>query len=155
MFWLWLWLFILNRLTVWYDHGILWIPLYKEEQYSEKKMGLKDPWPYHKRWYNEKLRENDEEVILSVSSSIIVFFFTVLKWDVRRPVCLWIPFILSYRGRRKRWYAKINGRTSSVLNMEKKMDCIISSSRHNKIMPCVVLFCKISVIFFTVNLCDH
>ena len=137
---------------MWYDHGILWIPLYKEEQYSEKKMGLKDPWPYHKRWYNEKLRENDEEVILSVSSSIIVFFFTVLKWDVRRPVCLWIPFILSYRGRRKRWYAKINGRTSSVLNMEKRW--IALYRRHAITKSCHVLFYSVkSPWFFLLWIC--
>ena len=151
MFWLWLWLFILNRLTVWYDHGILWIPLYKEEQYSEKKMGLKDPWPYHKRWYNEKLRENDEDVTEYFVIDDRLLAYTVLKKNVRRTVCLWIPFNLSYTRRRKRWFSNI------IVCSEYRKRWITLYRRHAITKSCHALFYSVKFpwLFVTVNLCDH
>lgn len=105
-------------------------------------MGLKDPWPYHKRLYNKKLRENDEEVILSVSSSMIVFLL-ILFWSEMYDRCVFLNTIHSITYKKKK---KMVFKYHRVFGTRKEMDYIISSSRHYKIMPCVVLFCKISVI---------
>ena len=129
-------------MSVWYDHGILWIPLYKKKKYIlRRKWGSRihgrttkgclikikgerwgGYWVFRHRW----------------SSSCLHF------WTEMYDRC-----VIGYH----LFYSKINGRTSCVRNMGiERLHCIVVITN-----SCHVLFYSVKFpwLFVTVNLCDH
>ena len=119
-----------------------------ESHYKKKKNILRRKWGsrIHGRTTKGciiKIKRETTGRLLSVSSSMIVFLLIYCFEEecTTNGVSLnTIPFII-YKKKKKLVF-----KYHRVYGISKKMDYIISSSRHYKIMPCVVLFCKISVI---------